>query len=172
MRIVELIGTELAWNQPSVWKNIYHLYAAGEQIAVLAYDSVWRTRGTIQSQDGCWSFRSRSFWATMIDFSLCGSEQPVAVYERNFWKGGGVFVLPYEHRLNARFHAWKGEISVTLPGSEQVLLHYRRQSAWRVSGIFNLTPAVERLPSLPLAVFMGWYAQVQAIRDQIAAAAA
>lgn len=172
MRIAELIGTELTWNQPSVWKSIYHLYAAGEQVAVLTYEGALQIRGRIESDDGCWTFRQRGFWASAVDFSLCGSDQPVAVYERSFWKGGGVLVLPYEHRLNVKFNAWKGEIAVSLPGSDQVLLHYRRQSAWKVSGIFNLTPAVERVPSLPLAVYMGWYAQVQAIRDQMAAAAA
>jgi hypothetical protein len=172
MRIAEYLGTEIAWRQPSVWKSNYELFAGDQQIATLAFQGVLQTHARIESVDGCWALHQRGFWQTRVDVCPCDSDAIIATFQRNLWKGGGEFTLPYERRLRVKYNAWKSELRITQPESDAVLLHYRRASIWNNSGLISIDPSAAQISALPLAVLMGWHAHVLQLREQMAAAAA
>ena len=172
MRIAEIVGTEIFWRQPSIWKSNYELFAGEEQIAALTFTGFLQTHARIDSADGCWDLHQRGFWQTRVDVSTCGSEQVIATFQRNLWKGGGEFILPYERRLRVKFNAWKSDLRITQPDSDLVLMHYRRESVWKNTGLVRIDPSAAQISALPLAVLLGWYAHILQLREQMAAAAA
>lgn len=173
MRLTDLLPRQLTWNQPSVWKSYYELFDGQERIATLQYQGFLQNRARLDSLDGCWDLAHRGFWQSRVDVCPCNSDQVIAVYERKLWKGGGTLVLPYEQRLSLRFNAWKSEMRLTPWESDEQLIFYHRASVWKVTGSIEIDNMLRsRIPSYPLAVLLGWYAHVQSIRDQMAAAAA
>lgn len=172
MRLTDLLPTELNWNQPSGWKSYYELFHAQERIATLQFEGFLQNRARLDSTDGCWNLAHHGFWQSRVDVSPCGSDQVIAFYERSLWKGGGTLVLPYDQRLSLRFNGWKAEMRLTPYESDDVLILYSRASFWKTIGRVEIDNQLRaRIPSYPLAVLLGWYAHVQSVRDQMAAAA-
>lgn len=172
MRIADVATREFSWNQPSMWKSHYQLFSSGTLLADLTYSGLLQNRARIESGDGCWDLRYRGFWQRQVDFTPCGSDQIIATYQLNFWKGGGLLVFPFDRTLKLNANLWRNEITLTMPESDQALVRCTRPSIWRISGVITIEPGASFLPALPLTVMLCWFAQVQQIRDQMAAAAA
>lgn len=171
MRIAEVMNRELTWTQPSMWKSRYELLAGGTPVAQLQYEGMLQLRARIESADGCWELRYRGFWQRDLDVTPCGSQQVLGSYHRGFWRGGGALEFAFDRSLVVRANAWRNEISVTLPDNDQVLIRCTRPSIWKIGGVVSIQPGATLLNNLPLVVMLAWFAQVQQIRDQMAAAA-
>ncbi|HEY0722558.1 MAG TPA: hypothetical protein VGD41_00915, partial [Pyrinomonadaceae bacterium] len=63
-KIADVVGQELEWVQPSVFKMQYELRAGDELAATLRFRSSFGSLATGESADGCWTFKRIGFWQT------------------------------------------------------------------------------------------------------------
>jgi len=102
-------GQTLKWLQPNWLKMEYELHAGEEVVATLRFRSSFGTLATAQSADGCWTFKRVGFFQTRVTVRTCDSENDLAVFKNNTWKGGGTLILAGGREYPVSTNFWQTE---------------------------------------------------------------
>lgn len=170
-RFADFIGSELSWVQPNAFKLEYELRSLEDVAATLRFKSSFRTTAVGDCGEGSWTFRRPGFWQTTTVVQDALTEAEIAVFKRNFWKGGGTLEFGFGRRLLARTNFWQTALTFQAEDGAPIV-------QYQLSGVMHSSAAVTiglnaaNLPELPWLVMLGWYLAVMMRRDSAAAAAA
>lgn len=171
--LVDLVGMDLKWEQPSAIKMEYALYPgeSDELVATLKFRSSFGSLATAESADGCWTFKRVGFFQTRITVRSCASDAEIASFRNNTWTSGGVLELPDGRSYPASTNFWKTKIEF-LSSSEEPLVEYRKIGGFfHYSSYMTIHPAAAAITELPWMAILGWYLAILLQQDAAAAAA-
>jgi hypothetical protein len=135
----------------------YELGAPDALIATLRFRSSFGSLATVESADGCWTFKRVGFFQTRISIRVCGSETEIATFWNNTWSGGGALELPDGGRLKATTNFWQTRLEFRAENDES-LIRFEPGGILRVYSSVEIAPqAKEVLEKLPWLVSLGWY---------------
>ncbi len=170
-RLEEAAGCRLEWKQPSAMKMNYELLADDEVVATLRFRSSFGSLATVESGDGCWTFKRLGFWQTRATVRACDSDLDIAVFHNNTWRRGGTLALADGRKYLASTNFWQTRYEIT-DEHEEPLIRYDIGGFFRSSAVVELLPLSQGIPELPWMVSLGWYLAVMMHRDSASAAAA
>jgi hypothetical protein len=172
LKLAELIGQELKWEQPHAMHMEYELRAGERQAATLRFRSSFGSFATAASADGTWTFKRVGFWQTKVTIRAAGAETDLAVFKNNTWSGGGTLELPDGRRYPANTNFWATQYEFKNEAGEPLV------SYQKIGGILHLSSRVEihtrarDIEELPWIVLLGWYLTVMMYMDAAATTAA
>ena len=170
-RIDEFIGKSLKWEQPNALKMEYELHVEDETIATLKFRSSFGSFAVAECGSGCWTFKRVGFFKTRITIRPCSSENEIAVFKNNTWKGGGSLEFGDGRKLLANTNFWQTNYEFKTESGEQ-MISFKPGGFLHMSAVVNIQPNAARLQELPLLVILGWYLAILLHNDSSAAAAA
>jgi hypothetical protein len=170
-KIAELVGQELEWVQPSVFRMQYELRADDELAATLRFRSSFGSFASGESADGCWTFKRMGFWQTRATVRACGEDVDIATFKNNTWSGGGTLELPGGQKFLATTNFWQTNLEFH-DESGNILIKFKTGGLIHLSAKVNVEPNALRLPELPWMVMLGWYLTVMMHMDSAATAGA
>jgi hypothetical protein len=163
MKMTELIGHELQWKQPSVWKREYELCTGDIIAATLRFPGFFDT-ATAASADGSWTFKG-GYYRTKVTVRASGAETDLAVLKWNTWSTRGTLELPdgRKYLANRNFWSWKLEFKTE---TGDALISYRKiggrghKSSWWG----EIHALAKEVPEMPWMVLLWWYLTILLIR--------
>jgi hypothetical protein len=156
-RLIESLHQELKWEQPSALRMEYELGAPDEPIATLRFRSSFGSLATVESADGCWTFKRVGFFEPRISVRVCGSETEIATFRNNTWSGGGALELPDRGNLKATTNFWKTRLEFRAENDES-LIRFEPGGILHMHCSVEIAPqAKELLEKFPWLVSLGWY---------------
>ena len=159
-RLVELIGRELKWVQPTAFKTQYELRSGGELVAVLRISGLFRDQAAAESADGCWTFERVGFWRNKVKVRASNAQTDVAVFKLSRWgDGSGVVQLPDGRKLPATTNFWRTEYEFRNEAGES-LLRLISGGVLRQNAKVEVHSRAARLPELPWLVMLGLFLMV------------
>ena len=169
-KIAELVGQQLEWVQPGVFKMHYELRADDEVAATLRFRSSFGSFATGESADGCWTFKRIGFWQTRVTVRACDSDVDIAIFKNNTWSNGGTLELSAGRKFLATTNFWQTnlEFQDELGGT---LIKFKTGGLLHLSAKVNVEPNAISLPELPWVVMLGWYLTVMMHVDSATAVA-
>lgn len=169
-KIAELVGQQLEWVQPSVFKMHYELRAGDEVAATLRFRSAFGSFATGESADGCWTFKRIGFWQTKATVRVCDTDVDIATFKNNTWSSGGTLELSAGRKFLATTNFWQTnlEFQDELGGT---LIKFKTSGLLHLSAKVNVEPNAVSLPELPWVVMLGWYLTVMMHMDSATAVA-
>ena len=171
MRIQNYIEEPLAWTQPRMLTSEYELHRGDELLGSLRFRSSWGSLAVAKVDNGCWTFKRQGFFKTSVSIRVCDSENDVAIFRNNTWKGGGTLELPDGRSFQANTNFWHSRYEfAALAGNP--LVRYRTHKGLRLSGEMELLPSAKEMPEGPWLAMLGWYLAVMMSRDDSAATVA
>jgi hypothetical protein len=166
-KMAELVGQELKWVQPSALKMNYELRAGEETAATLRFRSSLGSLATAESADGCWSFKRVGFFQTHVTIRQCGSEEDIAVFRNNTWRGGGTLEFPNGSKIPATTNFWQTKLEFQNEVGDP-LIRFQQGGLLHLSATVEVLPEAVRLADLPVLGILGWYLIVMMNMDAAA----
>lgn len=74
----------LEWVDPMVRVPKYELHAGDEVLARLSLEPLCRTFATVETADGCWTFKQTGVLATLVHIREAGADQDLAIFHPGF----------------------------------------------------------------------------------------
>lgn len=155
--------SSLEWKEPQAAEPRYELWAGEDLLATLSFGSPCRTLGTVETEEGRWTFQQAGFLRPSILVREEESDLDLAVFRpgllghgRLRFTNGVVFQWRHEDLGSATwsFRGDGGEVLVALKlrddGEEGPGPH-------RVQAEVEVTPAGHFSPRVPLLAALGWY---------------
>lgn len=165
-KTAELVGQQLEWVQPSVFKMQYELRADDELAATLRFRSSFGSFA-----DGCWTFKRMGFWRTRVTVRACGDDVDIATFQNNTWSGGGTLELSGGRKFLATTNFWQTNLEFQ-DELGSTLIKFKSGGLIHFSAIVSVEPNAISLSELPWVVMLGWYLIVMMYMDAAAAAGA
>jgi hypothetical protein len=170
--IREFAGKPLLWVQPKAMKQQFELCCGNEVLAVMRWQSSWRSSATAETAEGSWSFKRQGFRRQVQIESNWGDSMPPTLQRR--WTGSATLIFP-DGRLS---YLWKRNgfwgikrVWTTMDGVP--LLSFKTRPGFlKTSGEVEIDPLAADLPELALLVSLGWYLLIMETRDAAVAARA
>lgn len=172
MKLAELVGQELKWVQPHAMKREYELRAGDEIAATLRFRNAFGSFAAAAGADGEWTFKRVGFLQTRVTIRAAGSENDLAVFKNNTWKGGGTLELPDGRSYPADTNFWATRYAFKTETGEP-LIRYRKIGGFlHMSSAVEIDPLARHMPEMPWMVMLGWYLTLMMYSDSAAAAGA
>ncbi len=167
--IREFAGLPLLWVQPKAMKQQFELHCGDEVLAVMRWQSSWRSGATVETAEGSWSFRRQGFWQQVIIESAWGGAALPTLRRR--WTGSATLSFPDGHSYLWQRNGFWGikRVWSTVEGVPLVSLK-ARSGFLKTGGEVAIQPFAAALPELALLVTLGWYLVIMEARDAAAAA--
>src|SRR5262245_8229272 len=105
-RMLELIGRELEWVQPSAMRREFQLKVDGETAATLRFRTAFGSLATAETADGSWTFKRVGFWKTYVTICASGSDKEIAAFRPNTWTAGGTLEFADGRQYRADTNFW------------------------------------------------------------------
>ena len=173
MRLIELIGQNVKWQQPRIMKMEYELRADDRVVANLRFRSAFSSFATAECADGTWTFKRIGLWHPKVTIHSRGENTNLAIFVNNSWSGGGTLELSDERKYPAKTNFWASQLEFQTEMGEP-LVSYRK-----IGGLLHLSSEIEIAPfakgvisELPWIVLLGWYLHVMMHNDASAGVAA
>ncbi|HEY0765862.1 MAG TPA: hypothetical protein VGD61_26010 [Pyrinomonadaceae bacterium] len=167
-KIADVVGQELEWVQPSVFKMQYELRAGDELAATLRFRSSFGSLATGESADGCWTFKRIGFWQTRVTVRACSDDVDIASFKNNTWSGGGTLELSDARKFFATTNFWQTNLEFQ-EESGATLIKFKTGGLIHPSATVHVEPNTVNLAELPWVVMLGWYLIVMMHMDAAAA---
>ncbi|MCI0707445.1 MAG: hypothetical protein L0Y80_08190 [Ignavibacteriae bacterium] len=170
MRTIEsVIGRDLQWVQPSIFKQVFELRNSSTVIAKLTLPRLFSEEARAESADGCWKFTRKGIWKTTISVFECEDEQPIVSFEGKRWGKKFEIQLPGGEKLLLATDLWGWKFSLQTETGE-MLAEVKRKGFF--SGTYNvdLRRRGSSYKELPWLVMLVWYIMILERRRQHAAA--
>ena len=170
-RMNELIGHNLRWEQPSANRLEYELRAGDVGLGRLHFPSSFKNIANASNADGEWTFDRPGFWQRRV-LVMDRSGRELAAFEPNFWRGGGLLILPDGRQWPTSSNFWATQYHLFDENQEHLLAYTGIGGFFHASCDLTIHPICRDLPELPWLVPFGWYVIMMNRRDSAAAAAA
>ena len=170
-KIASLTGQGLRWEQPRVFKMEYELRAGPELAATLKFRSSFGSFATGESADGCWTFKRVGFWQTKATVRSCGSDDDIAIFTNNTWRGGGTLEFSDGRTFRATTNFWQTKFGFETEAGEK-LIEFQTSGLLHLSATVQIHPGFVTATEVPLLMMLGFYLIVMMHTDAATTAAA
>jgi len=171
-KMIELIGYDLQWIQPSAFKMEYELQAGDAVVATLNFRSSFGSFATASNAEGSWTFKRIGFWQSKASVRLSGSDSDLAVFRNNTWSGGGALEFPDGREYPANTNFWATQYEFKTKAGEPLISYKKIGGMLHMSSGVEIHPLAKNIPELSWMVPFGWYLTVMMYMDSAASAAA
>ena len=168
--IASMVGRELHWTQPSVFRRKYELRADDIVVARLEWVKFFGMAARAESADGCWLFDRVGMWSPKIVVRTCAEETPIVTFVEKWFGKKQPVVLPSGETLTVKsgFLGW----TLTLDTSTgELLVQMKRHSFFSRAYDVELRRRGASYQEFPWLVMLVWYLGVLARRRQARATA-
>jgi hypothetical protein len=165
----KLIGREVMWIKPSMWKRRYLMLVDGEQQAALTFDSWFTNQVSVYGLGQYWVFNRKGWFQQEVvtqDVDRATSTEPF----RYRWTGGGTLYLDDGEELKFKHGFWGGT-SYWETYQREKLIVFSKRSWWRSDTIVEFNPLAAHYTELPVLVFLGFYLRLLHEQDSGSTAA-
>jgi hypothetical protein len=167
--IREFAGQPLMWVQPRTMKQRFELRCGDEVLAVMQWQSSWRSGAAAETAEGSWFYKRQGFRRRVI-IEPNGADPPTPTLSRR-WTGSATLSFPDGHSyLWKRSGFWGIKRAWTTPEGTLLLGFKTKYGLLKTGGEVAIDPFAASLPELALLVSLGWYMMVMEARDAAAAA--
>lgn len=167
--IREFAGQPLLWVQPRAMKQRFELRCGDEVLAVMQWQSSWRSGATAETAEGSWSYKRQGFRQQVIIQSN-GADLLTPTLSRR-WTGSATLSFPDGHSyLWKRSGFWGIKRAWTTPEGTPMLGFKTKYGLLKTGGEVAIAPFAASLPELPLLMTLGFYLMVTEMRDAAATA--
>jgi len=164
----KLMGREVLWVKPSIWRREYLMLVDGEQQARLTFHSWFSNQVSVSGLGQYWIFNRKGWFRQEIvteDVDLKTVSHPF----RYHWTGGGRLYLDDGEVLKFKHGFW-GNTSYWETHHGVRLIEFTKRSWLRADTYVDFNPLAAHYAELPVLVFLGFYLRL--LREQDSAAAA
>lgn len=165
-KLIEMMGSELEWTQPSGFKLNYELRAGGDLVATLHFRSSFGSFATAETADECWTFKRVGFWRARVTVRLRGAEDDLAIFHIA-WNGTGTLEFPDGRRVRASTNLWQTRYGLESEEGGK-LVNFDVGGVFRHSAKVTIDPSATGREELPLLVTLGWYLAILMQQDAAA----
>jgi hypothetical protein len=167
--IRDFAGQPLLWVQPRAMKQQFELRSGDEVLAVMRWESSWRSGAAAETAQESWSFKRQGFRQQVV---IESSEENSAVPTlKRGWTSNAALLFPDGHSFLWKRQGFWGvkRVWATLDGVP--LLSFKVRSGFvKTGGEVEIHPIAADLPELALLMTLGWYLVVMEARDAAVAA--
>ena len=161
--IASMVGRELHWVQPSIFRREYELRAGDILVARMEWVKFLGMVARAESGDGCWLFDRKGMWSPKIVVRTCGEETPIATFVEKWFGKKQPVVLPSGETLIVKsdLFGWKSTLETT---TGEPLVQVKRHGFF--SGLYDvdLRRRGASYKEFPWLVMLLWYLVLQARR--------
>jgi hypothetical protein len=169
LRIGELIGHDLHWNQPSGFKMEYELRDGETLAATLRFRSSFGSLATAESADGRWTFKRVGFWHPVITVRASNEEATLATFKNKTWTDGGTLEVPDGRRCLVSTNFWSTRYAISSEEGQDLVRYEHIGGLMRMSSTVTVHPSATQFRELPWVVPFGWYLAILMYQDSAAA---
>lgn len=168
--IESMIGRELQWVQPSIFKRVYELRAGDMVVARLEWMKFLGMAAKVESGDGCWVIDQKGVWKSEVTVRKCEHDEPLITIEEERFKRTQKLVLQDKKLVILKSNFWRTTFTLETDTHEPLAIV-------RKHGFFSLKFDVElrrrgaSYAEFPWLVLLTWYLILVAIRRARAHAA-
>jgi hypothetical protein len=167
--IREFAGLPLMWVQPKAMKQRFELRCGDEVLAVMQWQSSWRSGATVEAAEGSWSFRRQGFRQQVV-IEANRADVPAPTLSRR-WTGSATLSFPDGHGyLWKRSGFWGIKRAWTTPEGVPLVSFKTKYGFMKTGGEVVVDPLAAALPDLAVLMTLGWYLMVMEARDAATAA--
>jgi hypothetical protein len=123
----------LRLEQPSIWKQIYHLRAGDEILCTMTHPQLFSTKVVIEGFGEKWEMYKPSFWRSDLEIKRQQQHLPFATFVRGKWGKGGMFEMPNGERIEYVQNIWKSVHEIH--SGQKVNLVSLKRTSWRKRGL-------------------------------------
>ena len=122
----------LRLEQPSIWKQIYHLRAGDEIVCTMTHPQLFSTKAVIEGFGEKWEMYKPSFWRSDLEIKRQQEHLPFATFVCGKWGKGGRFAMPNGERIEYVQSIWKS-VNEIHSGQKVLLVSLKRTAWWKSS---------------------------------------
>ncbi len=171
-RMVEIIGREANWKQPSAMARHFELVVSGDTVATLEFRSAFGSFATTRCPEGTWTFKRLGFWQTRATVRAEGSTRDLATFHNHTWRHGGTLELSDGRVLNANTNFWETRYEFRDAQGTPLVSYEDFGGIIHLSARVVVHEAARELAELPWLVPFGCYLAILMRQDSAGAAAA
>lgn len=131
--ISAIVGTELRWVQPSIFKQTFELRSGDELAATLQFPKLFGRNARAECQDGCWILEEQGIWKPNIVVKQCNEEQPITTVTMKNFTRVTPFTVDQRRTFRITSNFWRSHYSITTDMGESLVSlkvkHFPRHSA-------------------------------------------
>ncbi|MEI7802236.1 MAG: hypothetical protein WCI97_06310, partial [Bacteroidota bacterium] len=148
----------------SFWKRIFVVQTIeGKQLGIMKYTNAFtKAQANIESTDGNWIIRKKSFWIREIQMNDKSSEIILCTAKYNGWKREMKCTIDYNNFIFRSKGFWRSKF-IWENESGEILVEYKSKQAIKFNSTVTVSDAAVKLKQLSLLTFIGLY-QINAIR--------
>ncbi len=165
----DVIGQELTWEQPALFKRIYELRMSETVFATLTWQRGWRSVADLKTPYQQWTIQRQGFWRPRIIVSDNAGTVIARLTHR--WSSGTLTFANGAAYTIKRQGFWNGEWFWLTPQETPALRIKPRWGGSRRARVV-VEPTGAALPELPILAGVGWYLLIQMADEAVAASAA
>ncbi len=168
--IESMIGRELQWVQPSIFKRKYELRAGDTVVARLEWVKFLGMGAKVESGDGCWVIDQKGVWKSQVTVKKCDHDELLTTVDEERFKRMQKIQLSDGRHVTLKANFWRTTFTLETDTREPLAIV-------RKHGFFSLKFDVElrrkgaSYAEFPWLVLLTWYLILVAIRRARAHAA-
>lgn len=168
--IREFAGQPLLWVQPRAMKQHFELRCGDEVLAVMQWQSSWRSGATAETAEGSWFYKRQGLRQVMIESNEADLPIPAFSYR---WMNSATLDFPDGHTyLWKRGGFWTIKRTWTTTDGVSLVAFKTKYGFMKTGGEAAIAPFAASLPELPLLMTLGWYLMVTEMRAAATASSA
>ena len=161
--IESMVGRELQWVQPSIFKRKYELCAGDMVIARMEWMKLLGMAAKAESADGCWMFDQKGIWKSEVTVRKCDHDEPLLTIEEERFKRTQKLVLPDKRLVILKSNFWRTTFTLETDTQEPLAILRKHGIFWSKFDV-ELRRRGTSFPEFPWLVLLMWYLVLVAIR--------
>jgi len=170
--IESMVGRELQWVQPSIFKREYELRAGDIVVAKLGWVKFLGMTVKAESADGCWMFDQKGFLKSELTIKKCDQDETIVCIKEERFKRTQKIELSNNRHLTLKANFWRTTFTLETDTREPFVI-VRKHGFFSTRFDVELRRRGTSLPEFPwLVLFMWYFVRVSIRRAQAHAATA
>ena len=168
--IESMVGRELQWVQPSIFKREYELRAGDIVVAKLGWVKFLGMTVKAESADGCWMFDQKGVWKSELTVRKCDQDEPLLSMKEERFKRTQKIELSEDRHVTLKSNFWRTTFSLETETREPLVI-VRKHGFFSTKFDVELRRRGTSLQELPWLLLFMWYFILVSIRRARAHAA-
>ncbi len=161
--IESMIGRELQWVHPSIFKPMYELRAGDTVVAKLEWVKFLGMAAKAESEDGCWMFDQKGLFKSEVTVKKCDQDEPIISIKEEHFKRTQKIELSDGRHVTLKSNFWRTTFTLETDTREPLAV-VRKHSFFSRKFDVELRRRGTSFPEFPWLVLLMWYLILVAIR--------
>ncbi|MBF8249199.1 MAG: hypothetical protein HW374_1999 [Bacteroidetes bacterium] len=154
--IESMIGRELQWVHPSIFKRTYELRAGDIVVARMEWKKFFAMEAKAESADGCWNFEQKGILKSEVAVRLCDSKEPLAIFQETRFKKEQKLSLPHGRFVTLKPNFWRTTYTLASETGEPLVI-LKKHAFFSSRYDVELRRKGGSFPEFPWLVLLMWF---------------